>query len=823
MNRLIKPFLPYLVAIATFLVISVAFGYPGVFQNKRLFQHDMVTGQGVGAETKKFQEETGEKSLWTNSLFGGMPTYQISVTYPSTGILGTMNKVAGAFLPGPAGYMFALLFGAFLLFMSLGYRKDLDDTWKTVLLSMLGAIAFAFSTYFVIIMQAGHIWKVYTLSYIPPTFAGIIWAYRGRYWIGGFIAAFYTAMQLFSNHPQMTYYFAFVAIIYIAAELIHAIEAKTISNFSKATAILALAGITAFGANSTNLYHSWEYSKYTLRGPSELSDVGDPSVKTSGIDRDYATNWSYGIGETWSLMIPNVKGGASNYLGNNKDAIAKVTPTYRESVAQQNAYWGDQPSTSGPVYVGAFIMFLFVLGLFIVKGRWKYVLLSATIISILLSWGNNFMWLTNIFLDYFPMYNKFRTVSSILIIAELTIPMLAVMALLEIIKNPNIIKEKKQAFYTSLGLTAGLTLVFIAYPYFFSFLSANELDAITAAMQNPEQRDAYARFIDAMETARVSIFKADAWRSFFFIIAGAGILLLYYAKKIKTVPMLILVCTLVFADLYSLDKRYLSSKDFKPNQKMAAYIGQTPADSQILQDKDLSYRVFNLTTSTFNDGTTSFHHKSIGGYHGAKLRRYQDMIELYISRQNQDVLNMLNTKYFIIPENNTPRVMRNHGAMGNAWFVDTVKFVNSADEEILALNSFNPRETAFADKQFQSNIPQNVINTSADSSAYMKLLTYAPNKLTYEAQVSSNKLAVLSEIYYPHGWHAYINGEEVPIVRVNYILRALAIPAGKHNIELVFDPQSYHTTETAAKISYILMILMLATAVLFEWRKCKSR
>ena len=823
MKQIAKSLLPYLVAVVTFIIISVAFSYPGVFQNKTLYQHDIVSGIGGGQEASSYQKETGEKTLWTNSLFGGMPTYQIQPFYPSTGIVANLNKMAGLYLPQPANYIFLYLFGAFLLFMSFGYKKDLKSVWKATLLSMLGAIAYAFSSYFIIIIQAGHIWKVYTLAYIPPTLAGIIWAYRGKYWLGGFVAALYATLQLYSNHPQMTYYMGMFLLIFIVAELIHSIQSKTLSNFFKASAVLLVAGGLAFGVNSTNMYHSAQYSKYTLRGPSELTSVGDQSFKTSGIDLDYATRWSYGIGETFTLLIPNTKGGATGYLGNDASAMKKAPANLKNDIAQQNHYWGDQPGTSGPVYVGAFIMFLFILGLFIVKNRWKWVLLIATVLSILLSWGHNFMWFTELFFKIFPGYDKFRAVSSILIVAELAIPMLAVMTVLEIIKNPQVIKTQKREFYVSIGLTAGLIFLFIIYPYFFRFFSNAELDMFAQGMQNPQSRTIYSQFMDALEAVRVSIFRIDAWRSLLFILIGVGILMLYSAKKVKTVTMLILVSALVLVDLFAVDKRYLNESHFSPKKNVESVIGKSAADDQILQDKDPNFRVFNRTTDSFNESLTSYHHKSVGGYHGAKLRRYQDLIEHHIAKGNMNVFNMLNTKYFIIPgNNNTPQAVRNSGTLGNAWFIDTVKLVNNADEEIDAITSFNPKTVAFADKRFESNIPQNVMVTPYDSAAFIKLTSYAPNKLTYEANVSEEKLAVFSEVYYPDGWHAYIDGNEVPIVRVNYILRALSIPTGKHNIEMVFDPKSYHVTENIATISYIGILIMLLMTIFMQWKQCKK-
>ena len=825
--------MPYLGALAIFIAISMAYYMPEIFENKTLYQNDAVIGGNNGSEINAHYLKTGEKTLWTNALFGGMPTYQIAPSSPSRIILGHIQNILQLYLPYPASILFLMLVGAFVLFLAFKIRF-----W----LAVLGAVAYTFSSYFFIIVEAGHIWKFMALAYIPPTFAGIIWLYRGKYLRGAITVALCLALQLVSNHPQMTYYFGLTVLIFIGKELYVAVRNKHLLAFFKASAMLILAGSIALALNITSLYHTSDYTQYSIRGGSELSGNEDDKSK-GGLDRSYITGWSYGLGETFSLMIPNVKGGGSNYLGNDRKIVEKVSAEIRNNgriseqnkneVAQyilsQNTYWADQPSTSGPVYVGAFIVFLFILGLFVVRDGVKWVLLAATVMSILLSWGHNFMWLTNIFIDHLPYYNKLRAVSSILVIAELCIPILAVLALNEIVKNPSVIKEKKRGLYISLGCTAGLTFLFILLPStFFSFFSQAE-DEYFARAAADKSGAIYLAMQDIIENVRISIFRADAWRSIFVIGAGFIMMMLFVNRKITANVFMIAVVALVLVEMWNVDKRYLSGKDFKPRQKsFAAVTPKTPADIEILKDTDPNYRVLNVSGSTFNDGKTSAYHKSIGGYHGAKMRRYQDLIERYLYAVNGEnaqillgtdkfkVLDMLNTKYIIL---SPQQFLPNPNAMGNAWFVDEIRWVNSADEEIAALADFDPRRTAIIDKRFENDELKN-LSFAPDSVSTIKLLEYNANKLVYESNTLSEKLAVLSEIYYPKGWHAYIDGKEIPIWRANYVLRTILVPEGKHTIELRFAPSSYSMTERFAWLAYILLFgLMLCPIILALFKR----
>ncbi|MDR1582956.1 MAG: YfhO family protein [Prevotellaceae bacterium] len=860
-NISLKIYIPYFVAIVIFAAISIAYFIPEIFQNKSLYQHDIVTGVSIGQEIGEFYKKTGEKTFWTNALFGGMPTFQIAPGGDSNKLLYYIKAMSYLYMPAPATFLFIFMLGAFILFIALKIN---------VRIAILGAIAYTFSSYFFIIIEAGHIWKVMTLAYIAPTFAGIIWAYRGKYWLGASIVAICLALQLVSNHPQMTFYFAMMLLIYIIGQFIYSFKNKQLAQFCKASAVLILAAIIAVALNITNLYHTYDYSKYSIRGGSELTDnMGDKTK--GGLERSYATGWSYGISETFTLLIPNAKGGSSGALGNDEKIAKKIVSVVQnnpgidnriknnmiQQIYNTNTYWADMPMTSGPVYVGAFIVFLFVFGLFVVKGWFKWVLLISTIMSITLSWGSNFMWLTNLFLDYFPYYNKLRAVSSMLVIAELCIPVLAVLALKEIVENPQVLKKKIcipgikkniSAFYISLASTGGLVLLFIIAPaVFFSFFSQQELQMFGEVVtKNPQISGFISQMKEILESVRISIFRSDAWRSLIIIGLGVTFILLYSKKKLKFKPFIAAVIILTLVDMWAVNKRYLSAEDFKPKKtQLTDIIQKTSVDEEILKDTDLDYRVYNLTVSPFNDGSTSFYHKSVGGYHGAKLRRYQDIIERYIGRitsenvanlmgtKHFDVLNMLNTKYIIARgQNNAPQLLRNHNALGNAWFVDEIKWANNADEEIEALAYINPTKTAVIDVCFETeelkNFEYKVNKQLADSAAIannssIELIAYQPNRLTYESNTDTEKLAVFSEIYYPKGWHVSIDGQKVNMVCANYILRAMLIPAGKHTVEFYFNPTSYRITENIAWAGYFFLFSFVVLSIVLALKQNKKR
>lgn len=828
-----KKLLPDLIAIVAFVLLSFAYFFPADIEGRILFQHDTAAGAGAGQDAQEYLERTGERSRWTNSIFSGMPTYQMAPSYDSTKPVQVVEKAYRLFLPSYVMLTFIMMLGFYILLRAFGL---------SVWLSGLGSIIWGFSSYFFILIAAGHIWKFVTLAYIPPTIAGVVLAYRKKYLLGGILTALFITLQIQSNHIQMSYYFMFVILFFVGAYFEDAYKKKELPHFFKASAILVVAALIGVCANLSNLYHTYEYSKETMRGQSELKREGPAAQQTSsGLDRDYITQWSYGIGETLTFLVPNVKGGASVPLANSETAMKKANPMYGSIYSQLTQYFGDQPMTSGPVYVGAFVLFLFLLGCFVVKGPLKWALIGATIFSILLSWGRNFMGLTDFFIDYIPMYNKFRAVSSILVIAEFTIPLLAVFSLKEILSNPDFLKlkENRTPLLVSLVLTMGVALILAVMPevFFSNYIPAQEL----AALQQAIPAEQLSPFVANLEEVRKALVTSDAWRSFFVIAVGCAVLALYASRKLKASWVVAAITILCLVDMWSVNKRYLYDEQFVPQSQRVEAFRKTATDEAILQDTDLNYRVFNVSGNAFNENNTAYWHKSIGGYHAAKLRRYQEMIDHHISAEMQNVyqeiaaaggridsvdaskfrvLNMLNTKYFILPagQKGESVPIQNPYANGNAWFVNKVMYVNNANEEINALNDIMPTETAVVDAKFKEQL-KGVTEGYKDSLSVIRLTAYEPNHLVYESSSTEAGVAVFSEVYYP-GWRVTIDGQPVELARADYILRALNIPGGKHTIEMSFDPQSLHTTEG---IAYAALALLLVGAVALVWTSRKRK
>ena len=828
---MIKKILPDLIAIALFAVLSFAYFFPADLDGRILFQHDSSAGVGAGQEATEYYEATGERTRWTNSLFGGMPTYQIAPSYDTTQPLNWVEKAYRLFLPEYVQLTFILMLGFYILMRAFGM-----SAW----LSALGGIIWAFSSYFFILISAGHIWKFITLAYIPPTIAGMVLVYRGKWLWGCVLTALFVALQIKSNHVQMSYYFLFVMLFMAIAYGVEAYKAKQLPRFWKATGVLVIAGFIGVATNLSNLYHTYSYSKETMRGKSELVYEGDAAKQTSsGLNRDYITQWSYGIGETWTLLVPNFKGGASVPLAANETAMKKANPLYSNIYTQLTQYFGEQPMTSGPVYVGAFVLFLFILGCFIVKGPMKWALLGATLFSILLSWGKNFMPLTDFFIDFVPMYNKFRAVSSILVIAEFTIPLLAILALKRIFDEPSVLKQTRNGLIVSTILTFGVALILWIWPSFMGsgFIPTQEMQML----QNALSPNDLAPLVSNMSEMRAAMVSADALRSMLIIAIGLAILYFFIAGKLKKTYTIGAIALLCLVDMWGVNKRYLNDEQFVPNSIKRTTFVQTPADKHILQDDALDYRVLNLTGSTFNENNTSYWHKSIGGYHAAKLRRYQEMIDHHISPEIEaayneiaqasgvmeevdgskfNVLNMLNTKYFVLPagRNGEAIPIQNPYAYGNAWFVKNVSYVANANEEIETLYDINPRETAVVDKRFEETL-KGVTTNNTDSLASITLTSYSPNHLVYETTNENDGIAIFSEIYYPDGWQVTIDGQPATLARANYILRALHLPAGKHVVEMKFDPQSLHLTEGIAYGALVLLLIGVITAICLTYTK----
>ena len=844
----IKKCLPDVLAVLLFVVLAFAYFFPADIEGRILYRHDASAGRGAGQEGIEYLERTGERTRWTNALFCGMPTYQMAPSYHSTNVLAQAANAYHLWLPENVWYVFAYLLGFYILLRAFDFRQQL---------AALGSIIWAFSTYFLIIIAAGHIWKVWALAYLPPLIAGIVLAFRGKYLWGLLLTAVFTAFEINANHVQMTYYYLFVIFFLIVAWLVDAIRKHELARFGKAVAVCAVGAAIGVCINLSNLYHTWQYSQESMRGKSELVKENSENQTNSGLERDYITQWSYGIGETWTLMIPNAKGGASMPLSLNETAMAKADPDYTSIYQQLGQYWGEQPGTSGPVYVGAFVVMLFILGLFIVKGPVKWALLAATILSIMLSWGKNFMGLTDFFIDYVPMYAKFRTVASILVIAEFTIPLLAMLALRELftvyslrftddytkgsegLANKSSVNCKPSTvnkyLIVSFLLTGGIALLMSMFPtmFFDSFISTSEMSALKSL---PAEH--VGPLMANLTEMRQAMFTSDCLRSFYIILVGTGILLACLYGKLKKEYAVGIILVLCLVDLWVVNKRYLNDGMFVPKSEREAPQQKTQTDELILRDQSLDYRVLNLASNTFNENETSYYHKSIGGYHAAKLRRYQEVVERYISPEMQSlyravseaggdmtkvngdsifpVLNMLNAKYFILPLQDGQTVpIQNPYVYGNAWFIDELQYVDNANLEMDGLGKLDLRHQAVADKKFKAQLGEAVVQ---DTASVVTIKAYEPNRLTYDVNSGKGGILVFSEIYYP-GWTATVDGEPAELGRVDYLLRAMQVKPGRHEVVLSFFPKSVNTTETIAYISYVILLLVVAGAVFMEYRR----
>lgn len=818
-----------MLAVLLFAVLAFAYFFPADIEGRILYRHDASAGRGAGQEGIEYLQKTGERSRWTNALFGGMPTYQTAPSYGSTDLLTKAVNAYHLWLPENVWFVFAYLLGFYILLRAFDFRQHL---------AALGSVVWAFSTYFLIIIAAGHIWKVWALAYLPPLIAGIVLAYRGKYLWGLLLTAVFMAFEINANHVQMTYYYLFIILFLVIGWFVEAVRKHELVRFVKATAVCIAGAAIGVCINLSNLYHTWQYSQESMRGKSELVKANSANQTSSGLDRDYITQWSYGIDETWTLLIPNTKGGASMPLSMSETAMKHADENYAGIYDQIGQYWGEQPGTSGPVYVGAFVLLLFIFGLFVVKGPVKWALLAATVLSVLLSWGKNFMGFTDFFLDYVPMYAKFRTVASILVIAEFTIPLLAMLALKKIFDEPEILKTKARYLYVSFGLTAGIALLFALMPsaFFSSFISSGEMRALQSLPPEHIQP-----LIANLTEMRQAVFTADCWRSFWIIVIGMAFLLAYRYGRLKEEYTVACILVLCLVDLWQVNKRYLNDEMFVPKSEREQPQQKTQTDELILRDQTLDYRVLNLASNTFNENETSYYHKSIGGYHAAKLRRYQEMIEQYINPEMQalfgavskaagdmtlvngdsicPVLNMLNTRYFIFPlEGGQTVPIQNPYAYGNAWFVDQLDYVANANEEISAVGRIDLRHRAVADAKFREQLGDAVVQ---DTASVVTITSYEPNRLVYDVNSGKGGVLVFSEIYYP-GWTATVDGQPVELGRVDYILRAIHIQPGRHQVELAFFPKSVSTTETVAYVAFLLLVLVLVGILVIEYRNRKK-
>lgn len=827
----------FFVSLAVIALLSIAFFHPDASEGNQLRQHDMQQGAAIGQEVKAFLDENpgADEPRWTNSLFSGMPTFQISPSYPSDSLFSWITTLYGAGLPSPSNLLFMMMTGMLIMLLAMKVR------WYYAL---IGAVAWGFSSYFIIIIGAGHIWKFVTLAYIPPTIGGVVMAYRGRWLVGSALAALFAMMQIQSNHVQMTYYFLFVILAVIACYAVDAVRRKKYSRFAKATGALAVAAVLAVAANLPSLYNTWKYSKESMRGGhTELTVAGAEEQKTGGLDRDYITQYSYGRSELFSLLIPNIKGGASA-----RPEMGRMVPTSVMEVdgAEEKAsrlnqaemqyvsdyvgqYFGEPEGTNGPVYVGAVIFVLFLLGCVIVRGPLKWALLTMTLLSVFLALGRNMQWLTDLFIDYVPMYSKFRTVESILVIAEFTMPVLAILALQKLLTTPKAFDRYFRPICVCFGVTALLCLAGWLFPSIYgpaiseSDIQISDMIAQQLRMAGypPEATSVFSINNPAIASfvaeVRYGMVAADSLRSLLFVVLTFGILWLCLKEKCKAWQGAVLIGLLVATDLYSVDKRYLNHGSFcTPELSATDPFPLNDNDRQILADTAMNYRVMDIPR--FYAAEPSFHHKMIGGYHAAKLTRYQDLIDRHlsaftrggeVSQADFNVLNMLNAKYFITADNS---LMVNPDALGNAWFVDTVEIVDGADAEMDALDRIDPAVTAVADRRFSSVIEKAAAPAAPGDTIFET--SYTPSSLTYSATTANGGLAVFSEVYFPWGWEATIDGKPTEIARVNYLLRAIAVPAGHHKIEMRFDPTSVSTTVGIARASVIIIYALLAVALL---------
>lgn len=807
----LQKFLPYFVAILVFFIIIAAYFYPAL-EGKKIAASDTIHYRGMAKEITDYREK-GENILWTNNMFVGMPVYQISINY-SKNLMVYIQKMISLGFNVPIGMVIVYFLGFYFLLLVMRVNP-----W----LSIAGAIAFAFSSYFFIIFEPGHTSKAFAIGFMAPVLAGVILTYRGKYIIGPILTTFFLALEITSNHPQITYYLLIMILVFGIVELIDHYKQKKFPMFLKATGLLMLAAFIAVLTNAANLWSTYEYSKYSLRGKTELTS--DMENRTSGLDKDYATHWSYGIPETMTLLIPNFQGGSSQgELSKNSETYKVLTdnrvPNADKIIEALPVYWGDQPGTSGPVYVGALVFFLFIFSLFYLRGPVRWWGIAVTVLSIMLAWGKNFMPLTDFFLEYFPLYNKFRAVTMILVIAELSMPLLAFLALDQILKQKDDKKAMKKLQY-SLYIVGGLLLFFILFAgALFNYSGSND-----SRMGLPDW------LIPALQDDRKSLLRTDAIRSLIFVLLTFGLLWAYTKGKLKLGHVWIILPLLVLIDMWPVNKRYLNNDDFVRKSQVDNPYQPTKADLAILKDTDPSYRVYNFGEAFDGSARTSYFHKNIGGYHGAKMRRYQELVDHCLIQEREmladafsnntipleqalrqaSVFNMLNTRYFIINSNAEP--LRNPFALGNAWFVRGYKTVENADEEIAALNDFRPDSLAIIDKRFQGALAGFTPSTSGNSS--IKLTSYDPDHLTYAYNASSDELAVFSEVYYADGWNAYIDGKKMPYFRANYFLRAMILPPGEHKLEFKFEPRSFYTGQNVSLAASLITIILTLGVILY--------
>lgn len=817
----IKPALPHIIAVALFIFISFAYFYP-VLEGKVLKANDSTVSNINSKEIRDYREEFHKEPLWTNSIFSGMPAYLISTQFPGN-LMKHVDRVLRIFKM-PVSVLFISMAGFYFILLLFSVNP-----W----LSIAGAIAYGFSSFFFQILAAGHNTQAIALAYMAPTIGAFYYAYRHDALKGALLTAFMLSLEILANHLQITYYAAIILLIFVIIEFIYTLKEKSFGKFLKTSLILIIPVAIAIGINFGNLNTIREYGKYSVRGKSDLQ--AEHKNFSSGLDRDYIVDWSYGIDETMNLLIPNYKGGSSKPFDKDSETVKALRKNNAgDAVNQLTKYWGTQPMTEGPHYMGAIVIFLFVLGLIVVKGREKWWLLIATVLSILLAWGKNFMPFTNLFIDFFPGYNKFRAVTMTLVIAQFCIPMLGFLALRNYYNGALSRKEMLKGLKLATGITGGMVLLVIIFP------------GIAGSFLNPLESDYPGWLTSALISDRKELLRADSMRSLIFILLGAGTILGFVSGKLRKEYSIGLIALLILFDLWGIGKRYLNADRFERPSVIQKSFAPGIADSEILKDKSY-HRVLNLTVSIFNDNSpTSWFHKSVGGYHGAKLKRYQELIDSSISRElalfqtafrsaeqartindllpvlmpvfnRTAVLNMLNTKYVIIDPQSPPVI--NPRALGNAWFVEKPVIAENANMELAYVNRIDPSIEAVIDARFRDQVTGSSYQLNANDT--IALVSYQPNELEYKYTAEGERFAVFSEIYYPAGWKCYIDGAESEYFRANYVLRGMILPEGTHQVKFTFAPSSYIIGN---KISLASSVLLVLITVGFAWffRKSKS-
>jgi Bacterial membrane protein YfhO len=802
----LKRIIPHLVVIVLFMVASLAYFHP-VLKGKVIFQSDIAQYTGMAKQQNDFRKETGTETYWTNSAFGGMPTYQLGAHYPNDYIKRLDQSLR--FLPRPADYLFLYFIGIYILFMVLKIDYKV---------AFLGALAFGFSTYLIIILGVGHNAKAHAIAYMPLVLSGIIRTFQGKYIQGFLLTAVAMALELVANHFQMTYYLFLLVVCIGIAYFIDAYRKKILQHYFQALGVMMLAVILALGLNATNLMATQEYGSTSTRGKSALTiqPDGSPKLSKSGLDYDYITQYSYGRLESFNLFIPRFMGGGTseNFPNESKtiDELLKMGVSSQEAnqiLNQIPMYWGDQPIVAAPAYIGAIVIFLAVLGLFLIRGRLKWWAISGLLLSLFLSWGDNFEVLTRFFINYVPLYNKFRAVSSIQVLIELITPILAVVGLHQFFHGGQSSETKKKALQLATFIVGGIGLLFLlGKSLLFSFASPYDSAIIDGlGMQ----------FIDAVREDRQSLFTTDTLRSLIFVLLAAAALWLLLQQKIKENLGIIVLTLLVIIDLVGVDTRYVNEEDFVSARIMEQPFQASAGDDDIIEDKGY-FRVYDATTDAFNSGRASYFHNALGGYHAAKPGRIQDIYDFYLDKGDIGILNMMNVKYILIPDKDgNTFAQENPYANGPAWFVTSVLPANNANEEILLLDSLNTKKTAVIHSAFLDKLP--VKDVIRDTTATIELMMHAPNRLVYQTQSQTDQLAIFSEIYYPHGWKVTIDGKASEYFSANYVLRAMVIPAGDHTIEFTFEPKVISLGSTYSLISFIVLLIVLLGGFYIEYRK----